>query len=893
MYKDHYTASYALVIGIDNYKDSRIPPLFAAENDAQQVAEVLSTAPYEFDVTLLLGERATRSAVTTALEDLYEVEPNARIIFYFAGHGYKRKDRYGIETGYLQVYDSRMGRDTTALRMSDMTELGRRSDAKHIAFIIDACSSALMLTAIRGDEPEVAVDKLMFSEARHVLSAAVEGAADHPSMTTFLLSALKNDSVNPKTGLYIFDDLGHDVLNDVIASPNPAHRLQKPVYGLLPGTGSQGGGQFIFRHKKEIILDPNLKTLLNLLHSPFEGVRQGALHDLLTELDHPEHGVSYLQALEANKDNNHYPRILEVLETHHQRQVENALFEIHEMTELENWQKAREALAMLMQLDPTHSDLQSLGQAIDTGEHEQYIQSLINEIEQRTQAGHFIKAREYLGELESAAPDYPDLSNLARHIDQREIGIKVRQAQHHIADGNFLAAERVIDRILELDPDHSEACALRNEIGRQRNILVLCSEIREGIIDEDWNSAQQKLNQLKQIAPEYSGLNKFEQVIEAGERAEQERIEHERIEIERAKQERLEQERAEKERLQQEHAKQKRLEQERIQKIQRYIEQQIDRQNWAAVNKWMKELAKVKSARNVLRDLKARIARKLPSLSPWNPLDHLELLRIVFFDSAQFKAYKENKRQQKFDITIWLASAIVWLLLFIPALGFSLWTSLADVLPAELPLLLLWQPPIIVGLGFALTVLSETLLSLERHVTESRVARTVGTVADIMALVAAFIIAAGVAVILAFTVVEGDGYTIGNLLVIVGIIVALAVANFVAGGGTRDMMPVMGTNMAGGVSFIAAFTISLITPITVSIVVILDAVGSPLPIIALLIIELIVVAFFVLATLVAVATIFDKAPNTGWGLALRIVLFTLFLSAYIALSWISLMGVFA
>ncbi|HUN54642.1 MAG TPA: caspase family protein [Smithella sp.] len=52
----------ALIIGINNYQDSKIPALKTAVNDATELASVLKTM-YGFEVTLLLDRQATRQAV--------------------------------------------------------------------------------------------------------------------------------------------------------------------------------------------------------------------------------------------------------------------------------------------------------------------------------------------------------------------------------------------------------------------------------------------------------------------------------------------------------------------------------------------------------------------------------------------------------------------------------------------------------------------------------------------------------------------------------------------------------------------------------------------------------------------------------------------------------------
>ena len=59
----------ALLIGIDKYRDPKIPSLKTAVNDARELANLLQNQ-YGFKVELLLDEQATRKAITQKLRDL-------------------------------------------------------------------------------------------------------------------------------------------------------------------------------------------------------------------------------------------------------------------------------------------------------------------------------------------------------------------------------------------------------------------------------------------------------------------------------------------------------------------------------------------------------------------------------------------------------------------------------------------------------------------------------------------------------------------------------------------------------------------------------------------------------------------------------------------------------
>lgn len=84
----------ALVIGIDNYRNSQsVPPLDGAVADARDLARAMRAGGAK-DVTMLLDELATRSAVEKAITGLAErAKPEDLVLITFAGHGAREPER--------------------------------------------------------------------------------------------------------------------------------------------------------------------------------------------------------------------------------------------------------------------------------------------------------------------------------------------------------------------------------------------------------------------------------------------------------------------------------------------------------------------------------------------------------------------------------------------------------------------------------------------------------------------------------------------------------------------------------------------------------------------------------------------------------------------------------
>jgi hypothetical protein len=103
-----YANSWALVIGINRYRSSKIPQLEYAEADAQAVAKALGRLGFpKQNVRLLLGSKATRDEVIRVLEEDLNVKmgENDRLFLYFSGHG-STIQIHRKQAGFLLTYDS-------------------------------------------------------------------------------------------------------------------------------------------------------------------------------------------------------------------------------------------------------------------------------------------------------------------------------------------------------------------------------------------------------------------------------------------------------------------------------------------------------------------------------------------------------------------------------------------------------------------------------------------------------------------------------------------------------------------------------------------------------------------------------------------------------------------
>lgn len=141
--------TYALIIGISDYKDDSFKDLQYAHIDAREFSEYLrspagGSVPADH-IRLLTDRGATYKRITTEIRWLEEITTAGdRVYFYFSGHGVVDSSRYH-ELGYLIAYDTHYGHySTSALRLEDFNNMANTLSIKKKAqaiLITDACHS--------------------------------------------------------------------------------------------------------------------------------------------------------------------------------------------------------------------------------------------------------------------------------------------------------------------------------------------------------------------------------------------------------------------------------------------------------------------------------------------------------------------------------------------------------------------------------------------------------------------------------------------------------------------------------------------------------------------------------------------------------------------------------
>jgi len=215
-----YDNSYALIIGIDKYKNKSLD---YAVKDAESVANLLKDK-FNFpqtNIKTLLNDEATFLNIRNSLSEIASsAKENDRVLIYFAGHGITDDLPDGGEMGYLLPIDGKVDNlFATSIPMDDIKRISSISKSKHMLFLIDACYGGLSAVGARGLDARTTpnyIDKITQDKARQIITA---GGRDeevleksewgHSAFTMNLIRALEDGNADYNDDGYITaDELG-------------------------------------------------------------------------------------------------------------------------------------------------------------------------------------------------------------------------------------------------------------------------------------------------------------------------------------------------------------------------------------------------------------------------------------------------------------------------------------------------------------------------------------------------------------------------------------------------------------------------------------------------------------------------------------------------------------
>jgi len=249
---DMYRGSHALLIGVSDYtKGWADLPSVKSEMDIVQKA----LAKQGFTVQRVRNPNAQR--LYAAYRDFigkHGYDPDNRLLLYFAGHGYSRRQG---KIGYVVPADAPLPTEEIqpflrhALPMNQLLAWARTMEARHVLFVFDSCFSGTIFKSRA--LPQTLDAKLMEHPTRQFLTAGDAGE-EVPAKSVFtpvFVRGIAGQGDLNGDGLVTGSELGSFVRDKVMGYATG----QTPQFGRLR-EAEFASGDFIFRPDGALLTAP-------------------------------------------------------------------------------------------------------------------------------------------------------------------------------------------------------------------------------------------------------------------------------------------------------------------------------------------------------------------------------------------------------------------------------------------------------------------------------------------------------------------------------------------------------------------------------------------------------------------------------------------------------------
>ena len=217
-----YSGSYALVVGVNQYDAKAVwGSLDSIPRELAEVEAALRETGFSVIVPL---RNPTGDQLRTAVADFiqrYGYDRNARLVFFFAGHGYSLDNG---DKGYFLPRDTpdpkvdEPGFRRTALYMQQVATWAQDLTAKHALFVFDSCFSGSIFRTRSNHVPEQ-ISQMTASPVREFIAAgsAFETVPARSVFTPVFVRGLKGAADYNRDGYVTGTELGNYVQGEVIS----------------------------------------------------------------------------------------------------------------------------------------------------------------------------------------------------------------------------------------------------------------------------------------------------------------------------------------------------------------------------------------------------------------------------------------------------------------------------------------------------------------------------------------------------------------------------------------------------------------------------------------------------------------------------------------------------
>jgi tetratricopeptide (TPR) repeat protein len=231
---------HALLIAANDYVDPKIADLENPVKDATELKNILQTnytfAPKNIETLYNKSREEIMQALVVKSNAMGE---NDNLLIFYAGHGIAEKDKFGDVDGYWVPSSAKKGLNASYISADDINKALKRSNAKHILVVADACFSGAFTRSLSSDA-SIGVQKQYSVPSRKIMASGnLEPVPDNSKFVYYLKKNLKENKEKYLTAKKLFDSFYEAILNNSETSPQ---------YAAIKNVGDEGG-EFVFVKK--------------------------------------------------------------------------------------------------------------------------------------------------------------------------------------------------------------------------------------------------------------------------------------------------------------------------------------------------------------------------------------------------------------------------------------------------------------------------------------------------------------------------------------------------------------------------------------------------------------------------------------------------------------------
>ena len=231
---------YAILIAEKDYDDAAIPDLENPVKDARDLGAILMNE-YSFGVANIdtLYNRTREDIMQAIVQRCNTLTENDNLVIFYAGHGTAEKDKFGDVDGYWIPVSAKKGLTASYISADDINKALKRSNARHILLIADACFSGAFTRSLLPDADKAIQKQYNMISRKVMASGNMEPVPDNSKFLFYLKKSLKENRQKYISAKDLFDGFYKAIISN---SDN------LPQYAAIKNVGDEGG-EFIFIRK--------------------------------------------------------------------------------------------------------------------------------------------------------------------------------------------------------------------------------------------------------------------------------------------------------------------------------------------------------------------------------------------------------------------------------------------------------------------------------------------------------------------------------------------------------------------------------------------------------------------------------------------------------------------